>query len=195
MSTVLGEDDESTDNEQEEQTLQPNAALFEENASSEGDVKSGGKSEEETTGNNNMPHLTMLKPGSNTDDDDENATKKAMSGLFPDTKLDDGNGYEEKGLEDVNASSFPLSDPARITMSPAVFSLIGKNRKFLSKMPTVVNNKMQGIEDVLKETSKAVQQTLNTLQDIPISLKLGINDATELCDLIEHSVHLVPRMK
>uniref|UniRef100_A0A7S2TTR7 Biogenesis of lysosome-related organelles complex 1 subunit 3 n=1 Tax=Lotharella oceanica TaxID=641309 RepID=A0A7S2TTR7_9EUKA len=173
MSHVDGEDDESTDNEIEDKT---------DHKMKEPHIIAGEDSEEDDTpvptpdmGSDKMgmPHLAL----GGTKLAGEEGTPK------PDDKTSAFRG------------SFQPTDPSKIKQTPVIRDLKAKNRKFYARVPGVVASKLQGVDEALKETGRLVQQTLNTLQDIPIYAKLGMNDATKLCDLIDHSLALVPKMK
>eukprot|EP00467_Chlorarachnion_reptans_P020461 CAMPEP_0114534738 /NCGR_PEP_ID=MMETSP0109-20121206/28010_1 /TAXON_ID=29199 /ORGANISM="Chlorarachnion reptans, Strain CCCM449" /LENGTH=163 /DNA_ID=CAMNT_0001718191 /DNA_START=92 /DNA_END=583 /DNA_ORIENTATION=+ len=163
MSTVEGEDDESTDNEVEETetgaTTDPEAKPLE---AHHDDFKA-----------TNIPQ--NVNPMRNSDSKDSKCQSES-------------NAYG-------SPKAFKPTDPSTLILTPSVEELMSKNRRFLERVPVVLNSKIQGIEDRLKETSRLVEQTLNTLQDIPIFSKLGINDAAKLCDLINQSMTMIPNMK
>mmetsp|Transcript_22700 Transcript_22700/g.40151 ORF Transcript_22700/g.40151 Transcript_22700/m.40151 type:complete len:190 (-) Transcript_22700:153-722(-) len=189
MSTVLGEDDESSSSEGENETHQPLAThvpniITGEDSEEEEDTPHVGGAEGANMAH--MPHLMLH----------QNAQAQTQGHALPSS----GSKAVESGKDSKNArfgskSSFQPTDITKITLTPAIKDLMEKNRRFLDRVPNVVNPKLQRLEDTLKETSRLVEQTLNTLQDIPIYAKLGINDTAKLCGLLDHSLTLLPRMK
>eukprot|EP00469_Lotharella_globosa_P015240 CAMPEP_0167827134 /NCGR_PEP_ID=MMETSP0112_2-20121227/10509_1 /TAXON_ID=91324 /ORGANISM="Lotharella globosa, Strain CCCM811" /LENGTH=203 /DNA_ID=CAMNT_0007729831 /DNA_START=637 /DNA_END=1248 /DNA_ORIENTATION=+ len=172
MSHVDGEDDESTDNELEEKPdhkiKTPHIIAGEDSEEDDTPVPTSSMAADKM----GMPHLAL--GGSKLAGDSEETLQPGKASA---------------------AQSFVPTDPSKIKQTPVIKDLMGKNRKFYARVPGVVASKLQGVDEALKETGRLVQQTLNTLQDIPIYAKLGMNDATKLCDLIDHSLALVPKMK
>ncbi|GAB5357046.1 hypothetical protein AAMO2058_000340400 [Amorphochlora amoebiformis] len=178
MATVLGEDDESSEGEIEPTTItQKPHIITGEDSEEEDDAP---VAQEVETSNLVNPHLALHR---------KNLSAQQGSGAGESSKVTD-----VKVKETTTRPGFKGTDVESVELTPMVKALLERNRRFLIRGPTLVTAKLDALHNTLNKTSKVVQDTLNTLQELPVYIKLGINDARRICDVIDESEQHVPQM-